>query len=238
MRNVMMVVPVLITSCQSELYRKYGPVIAQTTIRPIDVKNATGWPARRDVTLARLVNIERELGGFMERLSAISSQPRLRRAELQFRRGIPAPEAPSTRMSPCQKPVMGSATGWIDILPPVVRRSRAIEARSGQKWPSWAVAPSDALWRMSLQPPASTWPSSRPTGLRSGQPPAAPQSGAGYGTPGPTSCSVPAWQGEGAGGGYRSYVLFDDKGGRVAVVLVNNGRADGSAAVERLFCAA
>src|SRR5205823_406882 len=52
-RNVMMVVPVLMTSCQVFEYSKYGPVTAHTMMVPSASANASELPvhsvARRDI---------------------------------------------------------------------------------------------------------------------------------------------------------------------------------------------
>jgi hypothetical protein len=45
----MMVVPVLITSCQVSENSKNGPESSQTTIRATAAKNAQGDPARREI---------------------------------------------------------------------------------------------------------------------------------------------------------------------------------------------
>lgn len=59
-----------------------------------------------------------------------------------------------------------------------------------------------------------------------------------YGLPtGGAGCGTPAYVGEGAGDGYRSYVLFSRSGDRVAVLLLNRNKGDAAAAgVRRLFC--
>lgn len=59
-----------------------------------------------------------------------------------------------------------------------------------------------------------------------------------YGTPTATTCGTAAWNGEGAGNGYRSYVTYDDAGGRVAVLLVNGADGDAAQAARQLYCAA
>ena len=53
MRNVTMVVPVLMTSCQVSEKSKSGPVIAQTTITVTARMNAQGDPVASDVALAK-----------------------------------------------------------------------------------------------------------------------------------------------------------------------------------------
>jgi hypothetical protein len=60
MRNVTMVVPVLMTSCQVSLYRKNGPVISQASITATAPAKVRGRPASRDVALANRVNNDEE----------------------------------------------------------------------------------------------------------------------------------------------------------------------------------
>ena len=55
-RKVMMVVPVLMTSCQVSLNRNSGPVTAHTRMMSRAIPNVAGWPAPRAVPLANLVN--------------------------------------------------------------------------------------------------------------------------------------------------------------------------------------
>jgi D-alanyl-D-alanine carboxypeptidase len=60
-----------------------------------------------------------------------------------------------------------------------------------------------------------------------------------YGAPGGgAGCGRPAYEGEGGGDGYRSYVLFDAHGGRIAVLLLNGNQVPGGpAAIRALYCA-
>src|SRR4030095_3679465 len=53
MRNVMIVVPVLITSCHVSLKPKNGPVIAHTTTRPTAITATNGRAAKRAAVLAQ-----------------------------------------------------------------------------------------------------------------------------------------------------------------------------------------
>jgi D-alanyl-D-alanine carboxypeptidase len=53
---------------------------------------------------------------------------------------------------------------------------------------------------------------------------------------GATSCGSPAYTGEGSGNGYHSYVLYDDSGNRIAVLLLNRDRVDSADAAQRLYC--
>src|SRR6187399_3230759 len=62
-RKVMMVVEVLITSCQVSLYWKNGPESSHTTIRVQARMNAQGRPVARDVALAQRVNTECDFVG-------------------------------------------------------------------------------------------------------------------------------------------------------------------------------
>jgi D-alanyl-D-alanine carboxypeptidase len=60
-----------------------------------------------------------------------------------------------------------------------------------------------------------------------------------YGLPSPDGgCGGGAYIGAGAGDGYRSYVRYSTSGDRVAVLLLNQNRGDGTAAVRRLYCGA
>jgi D-alanyl-D-alanine carboxypeptidase len=59
-----------------------------------------------------------------------------------------------------------------------------------------------------------------------------------YGTPASLTCSTHAWAGDGAGNGYRSFVWYDDAGGRVAVLLVNSAEGNAAPAARKLYCAA
>jgi hypothetical protein len=54
-KNVMMVVPVLITSCHVSLKPKIGPVTAQMTINNNAKRNAPCRPLARDKLLVRSV---------------------------------------------------------------------------------------------------------------------------------------------------------------------------------------
>jgi hypothetical protein len=55
-RKVMMVVPVLITSCQVLLNLNSGPVIAQTRTTPAASAKHNGRPVKREAALAMRVN--------------------------------------------------------------------------------------------------------------------------------------------------------------------------------------
>jgi hypothetical protein len=55
-KNVIMVVLVLMTSCQVSLKWKIGPVIAQSTMIPRATINVTGRPAAREAKRAAWVN--------------------------------------------------------------------------------------------------------------------------------------------------------------------------------------
>jgi D-alanyl-D-alanine carboxypeptidase len=57
-----------------------------------------------------------------------------------------------------------------------------------------------------------------------------------YGAPGQRIGCGLAYTGEGAGDGYRSYVVFSARGDRIAVLLLNGNRAIGPSAVRRLYC--
>jgi D-alanyl-D-alanine carboxypeptidase len=59
-----------------------------------------------------------------------------------------------------------------------------------------------------------------------------------YGTPASQTCATYAWEGDGAGNGYRSFVWYDDAGSRVAVLLVNSAEGHAAPAAQRLYCAA
>jgi hypothetical protein len=52
-RKVMIVVPVLITSCQVSLNRKSGPVTSQARITLTARMKAAGLPVTRDVAFAK-----------------------------------------------------------------------------------------------------------------------------------------------------------------------------------------
>ena len=54
-KNVMMVVPVLMTSCQVLLKWKIGPVTAQRITTPSAARNACGRPVARAVALEQVV---------------------------------------------------------------------------------------------------------------------------------------------------------------------------------------
>src|SRR5437762_2277899 len=54
-KNVMMVVPVLMTSCQVLLKWKIGPVTAQRATTPSAARNACGRPVARAVALEQVV---------------------------------------------------------------------------------------------------------------------------------------------------------------------------------------
>lgn len=58
MRNVTIVVPVLMTSCQVSLKAKTGPTTAQSTMTPTAAPNVIGLPLRRAVFFASRVNHE------------------------------------------------------------------------------------------------------------------------------------------------------------------------------------
>src|SRR5215218_9109406 len=64
-RNVTIVVPVLITSCQVSLKAKRGPVTAQTTITATARKKVSGRPVAWAVHLANRVKRERDLVGLI-----------------------------------------------------------------------------------------------------------------------------------------------------------------------------
>jgi D-alanyl-D-alanine carboxypeptidase len=55
---------------------------------------------------------------------------------------------------------------------------------------------------------------------------------------GSNGCGSPAYSGEGAGNGYHSYVLYDNTGNHVAVLLLNRDRGNAAAAAQRLYCSA
>jgi hypothetical protein len=55
-RNVTIVVPVLIVSCQVSLKRKMGPQMSQSSTAPDAKMKADGLPAAREVTFAKWVN--------------------------------------------------------------------------------------------------------------------------------------------------------------------------------------
>jgi D-alanyl-D-alanine carboxypeptidase len=59
-----------------------------------------------------------------------------------------------------------------------------------------------------------------------------------YGTPASRTCSTYAWEGDGAGNGYRSFVWYDDAGARIAVLLVNSAEGDAAPAARSLYCSA
>ena len=69
MRNVTIVVPVLMTSCQVSLNPNSGPVAAQTTMTPTAMRKAAGRPVACAVHLASRVNMERDFVGLMDGLS-------------------------------------------------------------------------------------------------------------------------------------------------------------------------
>jgi CubicO group peptidase (beta-lactamase class C family) len=50
-----------------------------------------------------------------------------------------------------------------------------------------------------------------------------------------TGCGQ-AYVGEGSGDGYHSYVYYDTTGNRIAVLLLNKDRVDGTAAARRVYC--
>lgn len=58
-----------------------------------------------------------------------------------------------------------------------------------------------------------------------------------YGAPGgnTTGCGA-AYLGEGEGAGYHSYVLYNDTGSRIAVLLMNRNSGDAAAAARHLYC--
>src|SRR4051812_22790920 len=62
-KKVIIVVPVLITSCQVSLNRNNGPVTNQTRITLTARVKVTGLPVTRAVVLARRVNRDRDLVG-------------------------------------------------------------------------------------------------------------------------------------------------------------------------------
>jgi hypothetical protein len=66
-RNVTIVVPVLITSCQVSLNRKIGPVTAQARTTAAASRKAEGAPEIRDTFFANWVNREAEFA-LMSRL--------------------------------------------------------------------------------------------------------------------------------------------------------------------------
>ena len=53
-----------------------------------------------------------------------------------------------------------------------------------------------------------------------------------------TGCGSPARTGEGSGNGYHSYVLYNDTGNHIAVLLLNRDRVNGADAARRLYCGA
>ena len=60
-----------------------------------------------------------------------------------------------------------------------------------------------------------------------------------YGAPtGGNGCATPAYEGEGAGDGYRSYVWYNGTGSRIAVLLTNKNVGNAERAAQRLYCAA
>src|SRR5499426_3729851 len=62
-KNVIIVVPVLMTSCHVSLKPKTGPVPAQTTITMTATRKATGRPVARAVHLAKRVNQDLDFVG-------------------------------------------------------------------------------------------------------------------------------------------------------------------------------
>src|ERR1700704_4830580 len=71
-KNVMMVVPVLMTSCQVSLNRNSGPVTSQARITPTARLKVAGLPVTRAVALARRVNRDRDFVGRITVLSVPS----------------------------------------------------------------------------------------------------------------------------------------------------------------------
>src|SRR4051812_47357658 len=70
MRNVTIVVPVLMTSCQVSLNPNIGPVTAQTTMIAAATVNADGLPVVRAVHLANRENHDRDRAGLIGALLA------------------------------------------------------------------------------------------------------------------------------------------------------------------------
>jgi hypothetical protein len=64
-RNVMMVVPVLITNCQVSLNRKKGPVTSQRRITAVARLKVEGLPVTRAVVFAKRVKRDPDLVGRM-----------------------------------------------------------------------------------------------------------------------------------------------------------------------------
>jgi len=69
-KNVMMVVPVLITSCQVSLNRNNGPVMSQSRITPTARLNVAGLPVTRAVAFANRVNRDLDFVGRIDCSSA------------------------------------------------------------------------------------------------------------------------------------------------------------------------
>lgn len=62
----MIVVPVLITSCQVSLKEKIGPVMIQVAMTASARKNVLGFPQKRDALFARLeYQVEALMIGFL-----------------------------------------------------------------------------------------------------------------------------------------------------------------------------
>ena len=53
---------------------------------------------------------------------------------------------------------------------------------------------------------------------------------------GASGCGPPIYSGEGSGNGYHSYVLFDNTGNHIAVLLLNKDRVNAAHAAQRLYC--
>src|SRR5690349_9420221 len=68
-KNVMTVVPVLITSCHVSLNWNSGPVTSQTRITPTATMKVAGLPVTRAVAFAKRVNCERDFVGRIDLLS-------------------------------------------------------------------------------------------------------------------------------------------------------------------------
>src|SRR3954468_16342861 len=60
-KNVTIVVPVLIASCQVSLKSKSGPLMAQTSMTSTAIAKLPAWPQIRAVRLAALWNANRHL---------------------------------------------------------------------------------------------------------------------------------------------------------------------------------
>jgi hypothetical protein len=112
-KNVMMVVPVLTTSCQVSLNRNKGPVTSPRRITPTARLNVDGLPVTRAVAFARRVNRDPDLVG---RTGLFLSAKRKWGCDLTSARLVGDPRTPSSRPNVLLVPRAGGLYSLCGLL--------------------------------------------------------------------------------------------------------------------------